>query len=353
MKDKLDNSSKAEGVGGVIEYILSKSNILFKSVPLAVGFLIFLIYFCQNNFFPSFDVFSLTSLLIAAFVIGLAAYLVLVFGIAAPGFFWFDTFAQDSQVKEELEYSSKWRSSYRNNENYRVLGRIYLFLPLLFCNLFFLWMITSGCFDYTWQAALSVFIPFTLCLLAAAELRRDYLLGFGSVIKYVITTFFSIFLSSAVNMIVILMVMKAHFETADNAVQMLVAVVTTVALVVAFFVTAIAGLTHYKYTVLFSALFAILFTIIIGAWATFPKNIVKMLGIGNYAASEVLLKGEACKEMTAAFKEFISDKCVIKEANVVWSLGETYRLQVSSNASHKVISLPSASIAAILVSPAK
>ncbi|WP_313007901.1 hypothetical protein [Stutzerimonas nitrititolerans] len=351
LKSKPDGASETDGIDSAIEYIFKRSGSLLKFGPLAVGFLIFLIYFCQNNFFPSFDIFSLTSLLLAAFVIGLAAYLVLVFGIAAPGFFWFDTFVKDSRVNEELEYSGTWRSSRRNNENLRILGRVYFFLPLLFCNLFFLWVATTRYVDDDLKAVVSFIVLVFVCLAAAAELRKIYELGFGSIAKYVMTTFFSIFLSSVVNIVVVLIILKAHAETADESVQILIAVGGTVGLACVFFVSAIAGLTNYKYTIFFSALFAILLSLIAGAWAVLPENIIRILGIGNYPASEVVLNEGACKDMASVLKELVSDDCVINDAKIIWSLGETYRIEMSGDVSQKVISLPSSSVGAILVLP--
>lgn len=353
MKSKSDRSSEIDGIDIAIGYFFKKSSALIKFGPLAVGFLIFLIYFCQNNFFPSFDVFSLTSLLLAAFVIGLAAYLVLVFGIAAPGFFWFDTFVKDSQVKEELEYSRVWRFGCKNNENLRRIGRIYFFLPLLFFNLFFLWVATADYVDGDLKAVVSVVVFIIVILLSATELGVVYKLGFGSLVKYAMATFVSVFLSSVVNIIVILIVVKAHAEAADESVQMLIAVGSTIGLALVFFVSAIAGLTSYRYTVVFSAIFAILLSLIVGAWAVLPKNIIRILGIGNYSASEVVLNDDACKDIMAVFKEQVSDGCVIRDAKIIWSLGETYRLEILIASSRRVISIPSSSIAAITVSPAE
>lgn len=347
---KQESKAQSDGVDNAIDYVYKNSAKFLRYGPPAIGFLLFLIYFCQNNFFPSFDVFSLTSLLLAAFIIGLLAYLVLAFGIAAPGYFWFDTFVKDRHVKEDLEYSDKWRVSCKDNRNMRDFGRIYFFLPLLFSNLFFLWVATTSYVDGALRAFVSIVVPVALCVGAAVELKKIYRFSFGNTAKYVLATLFSIFISSVVNIIVIIMVVKAHAGTADDSIQMFVGVVATILLSVVFFISAIAGLTSYKYTLFFSALFAILFSLIVGAWATLPKNIVKLLGVGNYVASEVVLTGSACREISNVLREIVDSDCVIKDVKIIWSLGEMHRLEVSRDSSPVVVSIPSSSVSAVLIS---
>ncbi len=346
-KVKVDGSSEVDRINGVTEFFFDKSSYLIKFGPLAIGFLIFLIYFCQNNFFPSFDFFSLTSLLLAAFVIGLAAYLVLVFGIAAPGFFWFDTFVKDRQVSDELGYSNLWRSACKSHQNFRMLGRAYFLLPLLFFNLFFIWVLTADYIGSGLKGVVSIAVLFFLTIICAVEIRVVYELSFGSLVKYVVVTLFSIFISCFINFLVVLIIVKAHAESADDSIQMLLAVGVTIALSLVFFVSAISGLTSHKYTVFFGALFAILFSLIAGAWAVLPKNIIRILGVGNYVAEEVVLDKDACSDFKVTFEGVVGDECVIRNAKIIWSLGEMYRLELPVVAPRKVISIPSGSVAAI------
>ena len=349
MKSNQDDAVEINALDRTISYFFANAGNMIKFGPLGIGFLLFLIYFCQNNFFPSFDLFSLASLLLAAFAIGLAAYLVLAFGIAAPGFFWFDAFANDRDVREELEYSNKWRSINKDAERLKYLGGVYFFLPLLLCNFFFLWAATSDFFDGDLRGTLSVMGPLVLFLLLGFGLKITYQLGVFSVVKYVITSFFSVMLAGVVNLVLIVMVVKAHFETADDAVQMLAAVGGTLILAILFFGSAIAGLKHFRYTVFFSALFSVLVSIVVGAWLVLPGKIVQILGIGNYVATEVVLNNGACEEFRVAFDGIVDDKCVINDVRIIWSLGEIYRLEISHDTSKAVMIVPSGSVSAISI----
>src|SRR5690606_16453530 len=74
LKSNQDDAVEINALDRTISYLFANAGNMIKFGPLGIGFLLFLIYFCQNNFFPGFDLFSLASLLLAAFAIGLAAY---------------------------------------------------------------------------------------------------------------------------------------------------------------------------------------------------------------------------------------------------------------------------------------
>lgn len=69
----------------VFEFIEQHNWKLFHFASLAFGFLIFLIYFGQNHFYPDFDLFGFVSLLAAAASWGASSCCLLALALPPPG----------------------------------------------------------------------------------------------------------------------------------------------------------------------------------------------------------------------------------------------------------------------------
>lgn len=69
-------------------FLKRHGSLLVKGLPPLTGFFIFLLYFYRNHFYPSFDLFQFSSLLLAAACIGFVIVGVVVVTMVLPGAAW-------------------------------------------------------------------------------------------------------------------------------------------------------------------------------------------------------------------------------------------------------------------------
>src|SRR5690606_14484694 len=93
------------------------------------GFLIYFSYFQQNRFFPSFDLFSFSSLLLAAFIFATLLLAVLTILIATPGWLIFNLFLNTKDIKEEILYALPYLAKDKQSKKLELL-RLSVLWPL-------------------------------------------------------------------------------------------------------------------------------------------------------------------------------------------------------------------------------
>lgn len=103
--------------------------LLAKVLPPFTGFVIFLLYFSRNHFYPSFDLFQFSSLLLAAACIGFAIVGLVVVTMVVPGALIFHWFLNTHKVKEDLTYALPYSEVARSKAVWLLVGLAY-FGPL-------------------------------------------------------------------------------------------------------------------------------------------------------------------------------------------------------------------------------
>lgn len=86
-------------------FLRAHGALLAKALPPVSGFGIFLLYFYRNHFYPSFDLFQFSSLLLAAACIGFAIVGAVIVMMVLPGAALFHWFLNTKRVKEEIVYA--------------------------------------------------------------------------------------------------------------------------------------------------------------------------------------------------------------------------------------------------------
>ena len=81
-------------------FLRAHGSLLAKALPPVSGFGIFLLYFYRNHFYPSFDLFQFSSLLLAAACIGFAIVGAVIIMMVLPGAALFHWFLNTKRVKE-------------------------------------------------------------------------------------------------------------------------------------------------------------------------------------------------------------------------------------------------------------
>ncbi|WP_438300426.1 hypothetical protein [Pseudomonas sp. NMS19W] len=318
-RDKNADGSRFQTLDKLLSFIEKHNWKLFKVASLAFGFLIFLVYFCQNGFYPDFDLFSFASLLAAAALIGGAVVALVSVGLVAPGWFWSELFFEERSIREELKkHFNDEKSQHRLNHRL-VIG--YFLLPTFLCQFVLviaLYYTQGGASGLT----IGLFIsPLIVSLLFGAAIQRGYSLPSGSWWKFAITALGSVFLSNLIAMLfsgfAAARILPTHayigqypFMAAGLFITLLTFTLLTIAL-----------RDGKRYALILGPLLAIAFMASIRTWEVLPSNIVKQLGIGNYEAEQLLLDDDLCEKYKAIESYGLKNDCALNDVHVVWSMG--------------------------------
>ncbi|MBC8647903.1 hypothetical protein GYM54_20465 [Pseudomonas sp. MTM4] len=109
-------------------------SVILKAGPPLFGFAIFVFYFYRHQFYPSFDLFQFSSLLIAAAAIGFTIIGLLVFALFSPGISIYQLFIQHKHVKGDLKSSLPYLEDRRGWWVLK-LGSLVFWLPFIVCTL--------------------------------------------------------------------------------------------------------------------------------------------------------------------------------------------------------------------------
>ncbi len=313
----------------------------FQIVSLAFGFLIFLVYFCQNSFYPDFDLFSFISLLAAAAVLGGGVLAVVGFGFAAPGWIWSEMFFSDKQINEELGYRIN-KNTPKDKLDHRLTNR-YFFFPALLCNLILI--VAMYFFDsdtaYTFGLILA---PIVVGLVFGFFVQKNYELPSWSWLKFAFTAFLTF---SICNLVALLSTLKID-QTFPEITLM---IGQYPFMILSFFVTLLflTLLTTFvrrdqRFLLLITPLLAFFLMLATNTWNVLPSNIVNQLGIGNYEAEQILLNSDTCEKYKVIPTYGVTSDCALNNVHVVWSMGGLYSIRWSSEGKTIKVKLPSGAI---------
>ncbi|MDG6398412.1 hypothetical protein QCD79_00250 [Pseudomonas quasicaspiana] len=317
------------------EIFLRKHNWkLFRITSFSFGFMLFLVYFCQNSFYPDFDIFGFASLLVAASILGGGIVVFVTLGFCSPGLFWHHTFFRDPIIHAHFSNTSAVTQSSEKLQHR--LTTSYFFVP---CTV-------SLAILYVCVFLLSTPASYTTGLLAGPmvigaywgkKLAKEYALPKWSALKFAITALITFFLTNIISLL-LLITAKDLLKEQYNLLGDHIFAITLLCLFSVIF-TVIARLIQVSLThaVIVGSLLAISVMLFSQAFTRIPNNIVKLLGIGNYDVENVLLTEDACTQLSKVEAYSIDTKCRIDQAHIIWSMGDTYYFEWTHN--DKVISL--------------
>lgn len=100
----------------------------------------------------------------------------------------------------------------------------------------------------------------------------------------------------------------------------------------------------WQAALMFSSIFAFILAGYSGALTTLPETMVKTLGLGNYQAKAIVLDTSYCAKNQSGVLP-TDDQCVLKDMQVVWSLGEAFVLRLADGSTAR---LPATAIRALV-----
>ena len=104
--------------------------------------------------------------------------------------------------------------------------------------------------------------------------------------------------------------------------------------------TSMLFIAGWKAAMMFSLFFALFLAGYSGVLTTLPETMVRTLGLGNYQAKAIVLDTSYCAKEQARVLP-TDDQCVLKEVQVVWSLGEAFVLRLADGSTAR---LPAAGV---------
>ncbi|TLX54349.1 hypothetical protein DN826_14300 [Stutzerimonas nosocomialis] len=311
-----------------------------KVAPPLFGFAIFVLYFYRNRFYPSFDLFQFTSLLLAAAAIGFVVIGVLVVPLFLPGAWIFSQFLDHKAIKDELRYSRPYLDHERGWWVLK-LGCLVYWLPYLAC--------TTGLVTVLLLApklfALSVMlVPVLTCLLVGLIVQAAFGLPRFSFIRYLWTTDVAVMIVGGF-VAVVLIQSAPIIEGFDiGAWKWLV---YGLVMIVLSFIAAMCSfifIAGWNVALHVAAFFALAIAGYSGALTTLPEKTVGALGLGHYRAQTLLLERSYC-DAIAAEQLPLDDGCALTDIHVVWSLGEHLVFRTDDE---RTVQIPSTFVRAIV-----
>lgn len=312
---------------------------LIKIAPPLFGFGLFVFYFYRNQFYPSFDLFQFSSLLIAAAAIGFIIIGFLVIPLFLPGPMIFRQFLENPVIKEDLRYSRPYLDPQRDKWALKLAGYVFA-LPFITCTFGMLTVLALAPPLFS----ISVFlVPLLVTLLFGLIIQVVFGLPTFSFIRYIWAAYFGV-------LVVGFFVTFTLGQSAPIVEGFTIgAWKWVVYLAVVLGASGIAALCSFAFVagwspaLHFSVFFAVFIAGFSGLLTTLPDKAVQTLGLGNYLAEVILLEPNYCADPTEQLR--LDGGCVIKNIHVVWSLGETLVLRSDDN---RVIQIPSRFIRAII-----
>ncbi|MEH6799608.1 MAG: hypothetical protein V7681_09930 [Halopseudomonas sabulinigri] len=303
-------------------FISKHASLLAKAVPPLLGFGIFLLYFYRNRFYPSFDLFQFSSLLLAAAVIGFAIVGVVVAAMFMPGAIVFHLFLNTKAIKEGIQAALPSAEDKRNSAFWQMVGLVYLG-PFCFCAL---GLFTAVLVDKRYILWTVFLWPAFTALLFGVLVKWRFYLHRNSIFAFTWVAY----ISQLVFVVLLLIVLKNSAPVIGKLAPLLQTIIIwTIPVLIAAFVT-VCSLAHFggwRAAVHFSLFFGILITAYSGALTTLPEKTVKGLGLGAYEAEIIMLDPAFCDRDLSELG--IAEDCTLRNVHVVWSFGDAILLRPS------------------------
>ncbi|MEG7359829.1 hypothetical protein [Pseudomonas citronellolis] len=322
------------------------SSQIAKFAPPAAGFALFLLYFYANRFYPSFDLLQFSSLLLGAGMVGFTIIGSLLLWLLLPGLWIFHWFIEQKDIRNGI--TDRLAAS----EEHRVKLVLWMFFlcyvgPYCLCSVMLSFVLTTFPGLYI-TALLSLSLATTL--LSGIALQLTFKLPKFACFRYAFNAWLPVCVVCAMAFSVISDV-KPFIDGLDgNGLKLLALYLIPLGACLVAAVSALGNFGGLGYAIHFSMIFALFIAFYSGVLAGLPARTMSSLGLGNYQAESVLLEAEYCSGSTP--KELaLSTDCSLKDAHVVWSMGETLILSMGPDKAARQVQIPSRFVKAIVRKP--
>ncbi|WP_285275619.1 hypothetical protein [Halopseudomonas bauzanensis] len=319
-----DRPPSGDGIEVVLEawpaFLRAHGSLLAKALPPLVGFGIFVMYFYRNHFYPSFDLFQFSSLLLAAACIGFAIVGAVIVMTVLPGAALYHWFLNTKKIKDELVYAMPYSENALSKTVWQLVLLVY-FAPFTLVGL---GLVTSlvlapGLYVHTgllWPSLIG--LAFGIALQIRFDLPR------WSFLSYIWTAYIP-FLILFVLLSTVLQSSLPIIEKLDDVWHY--PILWAIPLVIAAMVTvcAMGHFAGWNAALLFGLFFGLVVAGYSGVLTTVPERAIKGLGLGAYEAEMVVLDPDFCNRELSELG--IAEDCTLRNVHVVWSFGDAIVLR--------------------------
>ncbi|MDF3932392.1 hypothetical protein [Pseudomonas citronellolis] len=330
-------------INGAGQYVRQYAEHLIKWLPPVVGFAIFLGYFFRNHFYPSFDLFQFSSLLLSAAVIGFVFVALMTAGVAAPGLVLVSWFINDKRYKDRLR-NTQLSDGQRDRNAWAMLWLCFI-LPFAIHSL-----ITSAVLLTVGSAipAWYLMTPVPVSLAFGIALQVQFELPKWAFLHYLWSSYLALSAANAVALLVMSSAPALHWLPSVLQLPAVVLVCLLVNVLIGFISP--AAFSGLKACLCFSIPLALVLAFYNGALSSMPERVMSGLGLGQYTASEIVLDADYCGKKAPVVLP-LDDNCTFKDVQVIWSLGETLTLSVGKAETIRQVQIPSRYVKAIIRNP--
>lgn len=337
----------------VIDHIIEGSQRFFskhfslvaKVGPPLFGFAIFLFYFNQHRFYPTFDLFQFSSLLLAAAILGFVLVGTSVLLLVMPGAWMHYGFINSPSIKEDLRYIRPASDS----QSIRFVTILLTFnyaLPFIgsAAGLTYVMLNHTSLFN----TALFL-IPLLMTLLSGLILQKLLELRTYSFLRFIWAAYFPTLIIAFFSILTIREA-SARIDQIDNEalkITVIYGVPLLISLIAGF--CALGFVAGWSFALHFSTFFALLIAFYSGALTVLPDKTIRSIGLGNYQAERIIFEDSYCDTHTRYALE-LNEHCSLEDVHVVWLMGDTLSFKAGTE-SERLVQVPSRFIKAVIKAP--
>lgn len=320
-------------------------SLIAKICPPLFGFAIFLFYFNRHGFYPTFDLFQFSSLLLAAAILGFVLIGTYVLLLMLPGAWLHYGFTNSPTIKEDLRYirPSSDRQTYRFVSI--LLGLVYI-LPFAVSSLGVMYVTINH--TSLFQPALFL-IPALVAMASGLAVQKLLELRTYSFLRYTWSAYIPTVIVALFSFLIIRDA-ATGIDRIDNDLLRACVVYGTPVLIsgLAGF-CALSFVAGWSFTLHFATFFALLIAFYSGLLTVLPDKTIRSIGLGNYQAERIIFEAGYCDPETRQALE-LDERCSLENVHVVWLMGDTLSFKKSVE-SGRLIQVPARYIKTVIQTP--
>lgn len=314
-----------------------------KFAPPAAGFVLFLLYFHTNHFYPSFDLLQFSSLLLGAGMIGFFLIGLLMIGLLVPGLVIFHGFVERQEIRSGIIRWVNQDEAMRVRRAFGVMALCYAGPYGL--NSLILSTVLLHSPSYYVRALLVV--PLLVCLLFGIATQLIVKLPRTAFLRFAYCAWVPVMMTGGVAFWTVSDT-AGYIDSIENGtLKMLAFYMIPLGACLVAAICAGGSFGGLTYAIHFALFFALAIALYSGLLAGLPDRVVRNLGLGNYEAQSVALEKSYC-EGSLPMNVPLTTECELKDVQVVWSMGDVFTFRISNAKDARQVQLPSRFVKAIV-----
>ncbi|KIQ04343.1 MULTISPECIES: hypothetical protein [Pseudomonas] len=337
----------------LIDHVIERSQRFFarysspvaKFCPPLFGFAIFLFYFNRHGFYPTFDLFQFSSLLLAAAILGFVLIGTYVLLLMVPGAWLHYGFTNSPAIKDDLRYirPSSDRQTYRFVGI--LIGLVYI-APFAGSALSVMYVTIN--YTSLFQPAIFL-IPALVTLVSGLAVQKLLELRSYSFLRYMWSAYIPAVIVALFSFLIIRDAATGIDRIESGLLRACVVYGTPLLISALAGLCAISFVAGWSFTLHFATFFALLIAFYSGLLTALPDKTIGSIGLGNYQAERIIFDDAYCDAETRQALA-LDERCSLENVHVVWLMGDTLSFKATAE-SDRLIQVPSRFIKLVIKAP--